>query len=654
MEQHIVAAIFDEVEQGLCVCDGAGVIEKCNAPARQMLAGNRDTRITGRKIQEFLDLESFESPEALCRCPEGSSGSTGEIRCNLSGRADGGVAVRIRPVSAEATQRYLLLCRPAGGHCGQRPAQSDESDWRESGDRLHAIIDSLPIATFAVDNDQRVIAWNRAVEEMTGISAGRMLGQGQYVYAEPFWGKRQPVLIDLLAEEDSAFESRYEVFRRIGNTIYAEVYVPKLYQGRGAHVTLMATKLYDKAGRKIGAVECVQDITQRKEAEYQLRQSEQQLRQAQRMESIGRLAGGVAHDFNNQLTVVEGYCDLLLRQDPDPETKEALLEIRQASSRATRLTAQLLAFGRRQVLQPEVLDLVQVLRDIENPLARMIGEDIDLTLTVGPDPGHVRIDRNQFQQVVMNLAVNARDAMPTGGRLKLELANVDLSCASDLAEHPNATPGRYVMLLVEDTGLGMEPETLSRAFEPFFTTKPVGQGTGLGLSMAYGFVTQSGGFVEINSRVNEGTEIRLYLPHVQEAAQPAAPTAEIPAEPQSGSGTILVVEDEQRVEKLLTRVLKECGYHVLSARNTPDALRLAQNWNQKLDLLITDVVMPGQSGLELAHLLREEIPGLKVLFISGYAHDVLLRHGEGRIEGEILAKPFTPEQISSKVAQMLE
>jgi CheY-like chemotaxis protein len=264
------------------------------------------------------------------------------------------------------------------------------------------------------------------------------------------------------------------------------------------------------------------------------------------------------------------------------------------------------------------------------------------------------VDRNQLQQVVMNLAVNARDAMPTGGSLHLEVADVQIT-AAQASSHPNAAPGWYVLLKVRDTGLGMNAETLSQAFEPFFTTKPVGQGTGLGLSMVYGFVSQSGGFVEVDSQPDKGTELRLYLPRVDEPVTSRRPAEEdLPAEPRSGAGTILVVEDEERVETLITRVLTQCGYHVLSARNTPDAIKLADKCTRQPDLLITDVVMPGQSGLELTSLLRKDWPDLKVLFISGYAHDVLRSRGQGHIEGDFLSKPFTPESLSAKVAEILD
>ncbi len=640
--------ILAEVREGILLCEASGRVLRANRPARVLLGPGPEADLQGAELADYLVLPGNGSLAQWAREAEASESCPA---CTLKSDASRTIGLRVRNLPDEP-DTFLVFLRAGSGTALDCRAHPSTGSAREETDRLAAIIDSLPIATFAVDNTQQVIAWNREVEEMTGISAEEMVGQRDYAYALPFWGERRPLLIDLIQQENPQLEKRYEVFRRMGDTAYAEVQVPKLYQGSGAYVTVMATALYDSRGRRLGAVECIQDITEARKAQQQLRTSERQLRQAQRMESIGRLAGGIAHDFNNQLTIVEGYCDLLLRDHPDEETREGLLEIRQASSRATRLTAQLLAFGRRQVLQPEVLDLVEVLRDIENPLARMIGEDIKLQLISDTTVGNVRVDRNQLQQVVMNLAVNARDAMPTGGRLTLELANV-VAGREQLQGHPEADPGRYVLLKVEDTGLGMDSDTLSRAFEPFFTTKPVGEGTGLGLSMVYGFVSQSGGFVDIESTSGEGTQIRLYLPRVEEDA--VLPLAkEMPAEPRQGSGTILVVEDEQRVEKLLNRVLGECGYHVLSARNTPDALKLAQEWKHKLDLLITDVVMPGQSGLELASLLRKEMPDLKVLFISGYAHDIVLRHGAGKIEGEILAKPFTPEGISDKVAEILQ
>ncbi|MFW5841045.1 MAG: response regulator [Planctomycetota bacterium] len=469
-------------------------------------------------------------------------------------------------------------------------------------------------------------------------------------------GGADSIALDLIDHPDEEIERAYDVVRRQGQQVYTEIYLPQIRNGQGAHLAATASPLYDSEGRRTGAIESVQDITQRKQAEEQLRESEEQLRHAQRMEAVGRLAGGIAHDFNNQMTVVEGYCDLLMREVPeDSDIVEPLMEIHRASSRATRLTSQLLTFSRRQVLRPEVLRLPDLLKDIENPLARMIGEDIKLSILCPDEVGRVVVDQNQFQQVVMNLAINARDAMPTGGELTLELADMTVD-AEMVKNHPEAALGPHVMLAVRDTGMGMDEETRAHAFDPFFTTKPVGQGTGLGLAMVYGFVSQSGGFVDLDSSPGEGTEFRIYLPRAdaETEAEEEIPTAVLPNPPVTGSGRVLIVEDEERVRRLVTQVLDRCGYQVHNAADVAAALSYFESNADKIDLVVSDVVMPGGSGLDLAEKIRDKRPDLPILFISGYAHDTVLQHGEGTLPEKLLAKPFTPQQLSQAVKDLLQ
>jgi two-component system cell cycle sensor histidine kinase/response regulator CckA len=399
------------------------------------------------------------------------------------------------------------------------------------------------------------------------------------------------------------------------------------------------------AGRP-AALEIARDITQRKSLEAQLLQ-------AQKMEAVGRLAGGVAHDFNNLLTVILGSAELLLdslgRNHPEREEAE---EIRKAALRAADLTRQLLAFSRQQILAPQVLDLNEVVANMDKMLRRVIREDIDLRTVPSRDLRAVRADRGQLEQVVMNLAANARDAMPTGGKLTIETANVELDEAYARA-HATAKPGSYVMLAVSDTGVGMDAETRARLFEPFFTTKPKGKGTGLGLATVYGIVKQSGGYIWVYSEPGRGTTFKIYLPRVEDAAVPSGST---PAAPPSlrGSETILLVEDQEEVRRLTHRVLEARGYTLLVAASGIEALRVAEAHPGPIHLLVTDVIMPAMSGREVGLLLAPARPETKVLYVSGYADESIVHHGVLEPGIAFLQKPFTAEALARKVREVLD
>ena len=379
------------------------------------------------------------------------------------------------------------------------------------------------------------------------------------------------------------------------------------------------------------------------------RRLEEQLRQAQKMEAIGQLAGGVAHDFNNLLTAILGYCQLLLQQlSPDAPAREDVFEIRRAGERAASLTQQLLAFSRKQVLQAQVLDVNVVVADMEKMLRRVIGEDLDFVTVLRHGVGRVKADPGQLEQVIINLAVNSRDAMPQGGRLTIETANA----AVDEVGGPGQVPGRYVLISITDTGTGMDAETRSHLFEPFFTTKPVGKGTGLGLATVYGIVKQFGGYIWVDSEPQRGTTFRIYLPEVQEAAQePGAAAASVAG---NGSETVLLVEDETMVRTLARKALESHGYRVLEAGAAPAALELSERHVGPINLLLTDVVMPGMSGRELAHRLLEVRGTLRVLYMSGYTDDAVLRHGVLEEGMAYLQKPFTPDKLARKVREVLD
>jgi PAS domain S-box-containing protein len=379
---------------------------------------------------------------------------------------------------------------------------------------------------------------------------------------------------------------------------------------------------------------------------------EEQLRQAQKMEAIGQLAGGVAHDFNNLLTVIRGYSDFIRASSTAAdEHRQDAEEIGHAADRAVLLTRQLLAFSRKQVLRPQVLEIDRIVDEASRMLGRLLGEDVALDLQLARDAGAVRADAGQLQQVLLNLAVNARDAMPFGGRLTIATENVVVDDEAPALPAP-LLAGRYVRLTVGDTGTGMPPEVLRRAFEPFFTTKELGKGTGLGLSTVYGIVTQLHGRLRVDSAPGMGTTFEIFFPQAGEAAAAPMPAATKPGA--RGSETVLLVEDDAMVRRLAEATLERAGYRVLTAPSGGDALRLAAGRDGAIDLVITDVVMPGMPGPELAQRLETSQPRLRVLYMSGYAHDTMARHGVNEERVSFLAKPFTPDELARRVREVLD
>ncbi len=378
-----------------------------------------------------------------------------------------------------------------------------------------------------------------------------------------------------------------------------------------------------------------------------------QLRMAQKMEAIGRLAGGIAHDFNNLLTVITSYSDLLLEEiGPQDPRRGDVDEIRKAAVSAAGLTRQLLAFSRQQVLEPKVLDLNAVVTSADKLVKRLLGEDIEVVTTLAPSLGAVKADPGQIEQIIVNLAVNARDAMPDGGKLTIETANVVMDGVY-VRDHPAAKPGPYVLLAVSDTGIGMDEQTQRRIFEPFFTTKEMGKGTGLGLATVYGIVKQSGGFIWVYSELNHGTSFKIYLPRVAESVAAATPTDQV-KQPPRGTETVLLVEDAAAVRIVTRQVLDRLGYTVLEAPNGEAALHLATKHRGPIHLLLTDVVMPELGGRQLAERLTPLRPGLKVLYVSGYTDDAVVRHGVLEAGIAYLQKPFTPEILARKVREVLD
>lgn len=421
----------------------------------------------------------------------------------------------------------------------------------------------------------------------------------------------------------------------------------------GAHDYIMKRNLVRLAPAIERELREAQTRGARKAAEEALRQSEEQLRQAQKIEAVGRLASGVAHDFNNILTVITGHSELLLRQlDADDPRRKNAEQIEKAAYRAAALTRQLLTFSRKQVIEPRVLKLNAIILNIEKMLRRLIGEDIEFCTVLDSAAGHIKADPGQIEQVIMNLAVNARDAMPNGGKLTVTTANTTLD-KNQLKHFPDLCAGDYVMLTIADTGTGMSEEVKAHLFEPFFTTKPPGKGTGLGLATCFGIVKQSTGHINVHSELGRGTTFKIYFPQVQSALE--SPRVRImPTEATGGNETVLLVEDEPVVRELAVATLREKGYTVVEAVNGEEGLRMARQHDGKIDLVLTDVVMPVMGGKEMADALRTSHPDTKVLFTSGYTEDAMGHHGVLRPGILFLQKPYMTATLARKVREVLD
>jgi PAS domain S-box-containing protein len=439
---------------------------------------------------------------------------------------------------------------------------------------------------------------------------------------------------------DGLLEAEYRIVLPDGSIRWVSVRGQPFFDGEGA------------VRRPVRTVGATTDITAQKRAQAEKAKLEEQLFQAQKMESVGRLAGGVAHDFNNLLTVINGYSQLALTGLTTASPLwSSLDEIRKAGERAVGLTSQLLAFSRKQILQTRVLELNSVVRDMQPMLERLMGEDVDVRVVLAAPGSAVRADRHQLEQVIMNLAVNARDAMPGGGRLLIETAGVELD-AGFARLHPGVNAGRYEMLVVSDSGTGMDEETRRRIFEPFFTTKPAGHGTGLGLAMVQGIVAQSGGQISVYSELGRGTAFKIYLPALEETAPEAQAPAKVAA--LGGTETVLVIEDMAEVRQYAVATLESYGYRVMEAENGGAALAICEREREPIHLVLSDVVMPGLRGPELASRLKKLRPESKVLLMSGYTDNALAGTGESNGCAGFIQKPFGPEQLAAKVREVLD
>jgi PAS domain S-box-containing protein len=504
----------------------------------------------------------------------------------------------------------------------------------ESEARLQSILDNSTAVVYVKDLEGRYLLINREYERLFHVTSEQMRSKTDLdVFARD--------VAELLRENDA------EALRS-GGAIQLEELIP---QDDGEH-TYVSIKfpLFDATGRAYGVCGISTDLTE-------LKRAEEQLRHAQKMDAIGRLAGGIAHDFNNLLTVINGYSGMLLDElDTNDSARGSVAEILAAGERAASLTRQILAYSRKQVLEPNVWDLNIIVSEMTSMIRRLVGEDVSFVTSLVHDKSLVLVDRGQVEQIILNLVVNARDAMPSGGKLTIETAALVLD-EQYVTTHPEVTPGPHVMLAVTDTGQGMSHEVRARVFEPFFTTKEVGKGTGLGLSVVFGIVKQSGGSISVYSEPGVGTTFRIYFPPVAQTGVSEQSSARAPVQEIAllrGSETILLVEDEEAVRLFAANVLRRQGYEVLEAHNGLRAVELLERTESNVRLLLTDVVMPEMGGPELVARLRDLHPTLPVLYMSGYAERAVVHNGLVKSKQAFLPKPFTPIVLARKVREVLD
>lgn len=537
--------------------------------------------------------------------------STSSVICNSKGEPE-----KLVIVNRDVTERKLA----------SEALRTSEASFRSA-------IENAPYGIYRANASGQLLLVNPALQKMLGYESQSELLQTNLAAGIYRDARQHQALNEMFASQDGFTDREAEWKRKDGSHITARC------TGRLVNGTKGEDSYYEVF---------VEDVTEK-------RVLERQLQMAQKMEAVGRLSGGIAHDFNNLLGVIIGYSQVLKRTlAPESAAFEHAEEIEKAGQRAASLTRQLLAFSRKQVLAPAILDLNALITDMEKMLPRLIGEDIRLTLKLDSSIGRVKADQSQIEQVVMNLAVNARDAMPHGGQLVIETANVTFD-ENYTRHHAGSRAGRYVMLSVEDTGSGMDAETLAHIFEPFFTTKERGKGTGLGLATVYGVVKQSEGYVWVDSEPGKGSSFKVHLPLVEnsqpvQAVRPAVPSAETVR----GSETVLLAEDADALRKLAQTLLERNGYRVLAAANGFEALAILRQRGKRIDLLLTDVIMPGLNGRELATRMALLQPGLKVLYMSGYADSAIADHGALEPGTHLLHKPFTEEVLIRKVRQVLD
>ncbi|HLJ15586.1 MAG TPA: PAS domain S-box protein [Bryobacteraceae bacterium] len=620
-----LAAIVESSDDAIIAITLDGIITEWNSGAERMLGYERGEMI-GQPVSRILPPDRLGEPS---RSLQRLVGGEQVVRHETVRVAKGGrqihVALTISPL--RDAQGRIMGDSAIFRDISERKIIEDAL--RRSEASFRSLVQNAPYGILRTTPDGRILQANPAMVRMLGHTAERDLiglNMARDVYRRP---EEREEALSWRSRQDSVKGVELEWKRKDGSTFAARCDTRNVMDAEG-YVEIMES--------------FVEDITDRREMELQLRQR-------QKMEAIGRLAGGVAHDFNNLLGVISGYAELVSENIASRGDLHNYVEqIRKAADRASSLTRQLLAFSRQQVLETKVLKLNAVVDDLAKMLPRLLGEDIELHLLLDAATGAVKADQGQIEQVLMNLAVNARDAMPGGGKLVIRTARARFD--SDLAvKHPSMTPGDYVLLSVSDTGTGMDAQTQTHIFEPFFTTKERGRGTGLGLSTVYGFVKQIGGYVWVESAPGAGSTFEIYLPVTHEAVSPSGPAA-APADSRRGAGTILLVEDEESLRTLTRSTLEQSGYAVLEACNGTEAVKIAKASSAPIDLLLTDMVMPGMNGRAVAERVTQLFPGIHIAYMSGYTG---FNSGEtANLNGVIIAKPFTRHVLLQKLREALE
>jgi PAS domain S-box-containing protein len=535
----------------------------------------------------------------------------------------------------------LALLDGDGRFTGTLAMLSDITERRRAEElrmRLAAIVEASSDAIVSMSSDLVIESWNQGAAGLFGWTENEAIGRSAWMLVPESDVEAVRLQAARVVDGERMNDAELRLVRKDGENVL---------------VSFSASPMRDANGAVVGLAAFVRDVSERKRAQDDLKRVELQLQQAQKMEAVGRLAGGVAHDFNNILSVILSYSELLRAEvRPGEPMREALDEICSAGQRATSLTRQLLAFSRQQITELRILNLNDVVGGIESMLRRVLREDIDLTVLTGQNLWLCKADRGQMEQVLMNLVVNARDAMPEGGKVTIETSNSVLD-AIYVRQHPDATTGPHVVLTISDSGVGMDRATQARIFEPFFTTKPQEKGTGLGLSTVYGIVKQAGGNIWVQSEPTKGTTFRIDLPRARGATNESMAPPPRPAA-LGGSETILLVEDEEHVRAVVRTILRAARYNVLEASNGGEALLLCEQHSGRIDLLLTDVVMPRLSGRELAERLAVVRPEMKVLFMSGYTKDTMIHEAVLEAGIQYLQKPITPDALRAKVRQVLD
>lgn len=641
LEEGKLADSLDLLPAGFFSADGDGILLYANQTLARWL-GVAPDRLVGRPFADFV-AEAGSEGDLKLRDAEGRIFSA-VLEQSQKDTADGDVAY-----TRSLVLREFIWRDPAAAMAGADEAEqtadgaSPPGDGAPRSDRLRWLFDEAPVGIVILDLDGTIADCNRAFLKLIGGHRDSILGT-------PFADRI------VRGDRDDVTSGLSKIVMGTARAAQFDARLPGSDE-RELYTSLYASRMADEAGEISGLVLHFIDTTEQKSLEVQFTQS-------QKMQAVGQLAGGVAHDFNNLLTAMIGFCDLLLtRHPPDDPSFADIQQIRQNANRATNLVRQLLAFSRQQTLTPERLDVTEILSDLASLLSRLIGETVDIQFEHGPDLPPVEADRGQLDQVIINLAVNARDAMPGGGSLTVRTRATVLGAPVQRGDE-RIPAGRYVVIEVSDTGTGIAKKDMDHIFEPFFSTKEVGAGTGLGLSTVHGIVHQSGGYIFVDSAIGEGTTFTIHLPEAEGADQPEAaaggaqatdegPGAEAEEGDLTGRGTVLLVEDEDAVRMFGVRALRLKGYTVLEADNGETALDVINATDETIDLIISDVIMPGMDGHTLVNLVRHELPAVKVILMSGYADDVF----QGEIDRDdsiaFLGKPFSLKQLAGKVKEVM-